>query len=663
MAARPEMPQHGACVTRSAPPPPLNVLIVAPRADDAEDVRAPLLAMGTGWRVTLTTALVEAAPAAAWHDAVVLVHAAPEAARALRAGMTARSVDIPLLLLRPETEKGSTPPADTSGGPDAVLVRDGLGTWRSALPALVARLAARHADRIARDEAEASLTRQRALFEGFMRHSPAIAYLKDPDGKYQWVNATFERFFDLDEDEWRGRTDIDIWGEEAGAKLRENDLAVLAAGDALEVEDVVPMEDGPHHWLAYKFPWRDPSGGNLLGGMAVDVTPLRHADDERRRMQARLEQARRLESLGSLASNFAHEFNRILAGILADAGRARLDVAPGSEGARALDQVEQSALRAADLTHHLLALTGRASLLLEPVSLRRFVEVRAFALKSLLPAGARIHLQLGDDVPEVLADIAQFDEVLTSLVGRSAASLLPGGSVTLRTHLADLDEDALAALLLGESVAAGQVAVLDIEDDGPVPENLATLLEPKFGASPEEPSGLSAVLGFMRGHGGAVGVEARAEGGVRVRLVLPLAPEASEDEALTGPSRPARSTVLIVDDEEPVRARARAALQRSGWNALVARDGEEALGILSELGDEVSAVLLDTTMPGLSGFEVLRRMKQMNPQVKVVLTSKLGRQDVLEPAASNGAEGFLPKPHRPRRLVSKIREIVEGKES
>lgn len=656
----------------------LSVLLIAALPGDVEEIRGPIEEAGDDLRVSVTTALVEAAPAAAWHDVLVLAHPSPEAGQSLRHAMTDRAVSVPLVVLLPQ---GSSATAAESGA-DAVLPRDAEGLWKATLPGLVRQLAARHADRAARDAAEADLSRQRALFDGFMRHSPAIAYLKDEEGRYAWVNAAFEQFFDLDEDEWRGRTDADIWGEEAGRLLRENDLAVLQAGEALEVEDVVPMEDGIHHWLAYKFPWRDEQGRTQVGGMAVDVTPLRRAEEERRQVEARLRQAHVLESLGALASSIAHEFNRILASILADAGRAMTHAPAGSPQAQALDRIERSAVRAADLTHHLLAMTGRARLLLEPVRLQNLVEARSFALQGLLPRGARLKLEFDVGAPDALGDPTQIERILTTLVLRSASSMrdpggaaLPGsaGTIAIRCRQADLDPSERALMLLGESLPEGPVVVLEVEDDGEAPEDPASLLEPGVSspADAEEAAegGMPSLLGLVRGMGGALSAERGPAGGVLVRLALPLAPAGQDVEDTVPGGRPSplhadapRSSVLVVDDDEAVRAGAGAALQRDGWKPLLAQDGDEALRLLDEHGDAIGAVLLDTTMPGLSGFEVLRRIKQSKPDVKVVLTSRVSRQDVLQQGASP-AEAFLPKPHMPRRLLRTLRDVVDPKKT
>ena len=619
-------------------------------------MREPLEAPSRRCRVTLATRLSEAAPACAWHDVVVLADSSADVARELRAGMAARAPLVPLVVVLPVASPRA---ADFDGGADAVLVRDDGGVWRGTLPAVVGLLAARHADRLAREHAEAELRRQRELFDGFMRHSPAVAYLKDAEGRYAWVNATFERFFDVSEDEWRDRTDADIWGEEAGARLRENDRAVLQEGEAIEVEDSVPMEDGIHHWLAFKFPWRDAEGSPQVGGMAVDVTEIRRAEEERRLAAARSAQAHRLESLGSLASNIAHDFNNILVSILGNAELAALECPEGSDAATFLEEIESSALRAADLTHQLLAVTGRASLLVESLDLGRFVESRSFAMRAALPRAMRLHLESAPGTPGVMADAAQLEHVLTTLLER-AGRAESATRVTIRVSCDVLGVDDLSALLFGESLIPGLHVLLDVEDDGvsPSEEALSLLFEPEFEpASGGSPMGMAAVLGLVRGHGAAIGATPLAEAGTRVRIVLPPAPLAAADEAIPTPPSAGGGTVLVVDDEETVRSIARAALQRFGWNVLVARDGKEAIAIFREMGDQVSAVLLDLTMPGASGLDVLRQLRAIDPSVKIVLSSGYPEGDAHLAA---GADAFLAKPYRSAKLLDTIRSVVEG---
>ncbi len=588
--------------------------------------------------VTRVSSLSEAADGAAWHEALVVVHADDAAIADLRATLDGRGERIPVVAVLVGPDAQADPPAAT---PDLIQhIR-----WA----------AIAHRERARRRSAQAALKFQRELFDGFMSHSPAVAYLKDARGRYAWVNAAFAQHFHLEGDSWRDKTDADLWGEEAGRQLAENDRAVLAHGQALEVIETVPHDDGPHDWFAFKFPWRDAEGRPVVGGMAVDVTPLRRAEEARQQASAIMEQARRLEGLGALASSIAHDFNNLLVAVLGNASLAAMDVPAGSTASRFLEQVEQSALRGAELSHQLLLLSGRASLMLEVADLAAFVRERQFTSRARLPAGVRLHVEAGDDGPRIQTDAAQLEEILLALVGRAGSA--PCTTVTLRVAVEDVSADELGSLLLGEFLHPGQHAVLEVRDDGPElsPQQLARLFEPDYAIRQRaRPSGLPAALGLVRGHGGALGVTSD-ESGTCVRVLFPLAPrlaaaeEPTEDLAATG------GTVLVVDDEEAVRSIAHAALQRFGWKTLTARDGHEALEIFKTMRESVSAVLLDSTMPGLSGAQVLERLKELRPDVKVVLTSGYEKPGMV---GAGAAAAFLPKPYRPARLLRTLKSVV-----
>lgn len=660
MAGSREVGQH-ACVPTKPPPPQaaLKVLVVAAGAE-AEDVGGALSTSTFPVAVTSVSDIADAVPSAAWHDAVILAHESPTAASALRGMLDAKGLQVPLVMVLPESAASAK--AEALASCDAVIVRDAAGGWRDDLLPTVAQIARRAEHRAAREQAEAELRRQQEMFHGFMRSSPAVAYMKDASGRYEWVNPAFEKLFGLTTADWKHRTDAEIWGEEAGTLLHENDLAVLASGEALEVEETLPQDDGIHHWLAFKFPWKDREGRPVVGGMAVDVTLLRKAEEERRQIALRLEQARRLESLGSLAATIAHDFNNLLLSVMGNAGLALLEISPSSKAAGYLDQIEQAAIRAAELTHQVLTLAGRGSLLLDSVDLRRFIEQRIFGMRSRVTDRVQLRLELGDEPTRILADPAQLEEILFALVERAAAAMPHGGHVVVRTGTRRFHEDELHRLFLGDALTPGQLACLEVEDDGPAlsHEEQAQLVEPDFSIRPTgRATGLPALLGLVRGHRGAIGVDS-SEGVTRVRIVLPLAGERVVADAEPPAPSVTGGTVLVVDDEEPVRAVATAALERFGWEAMTARDGEEALELFRRDPSRVAAVLLDVTMPGMSGLDVLDRMRTIRPDVKIILSSGYEESDILRGEHARKADDFLAKPYRPAKLLRTLRKVVDG---
>ena len=663
MARRREVGQHPPVPTQTPPPPPtLKVLVVA-AGGEAADVRGAVATSTFPVTVSTVPEVADAVPAAAWHDAIILAHESPTAASALRGLLEARGLQIPLVMVLPESAASAKTEALASC--DAVIVRDASGSWRDDILPTVAQIARRAEHRAAREQAEAELRRQQELFHGFMRASPAVAYMKDASGRYEWVNPAFEKLFGLGTADWKNRTDAEIWGEEAGSLLHENDLAVLASGEVLEVEETLPQDDGIHHWLAFKFPWKDREGRPVVGGMAVDVTLLRKAEEDRRQIALRLEQARRLESLGALAATIAHDFNNLLLSVMGNAGLALLEISPDSKAAGYLDQIEHAAIRAAELTHQVLTLAGRGSLLLDSVDLRRFVEQRIFGMRSRISERAKLRLELGEEPTRILADPAQLEEIVFALVERAAGAMPQGGSIVVRTGTEHFHEDELQRLFLGDALASGHHAFLEVHDDGPAlsQEEQAQLVEPDFSIRPTgRATGLPALLGLVRGHHGAIGVDS-TEDGTRVRIVLPLAGERIVAEAEPPSQSASGGTVLVVDDEEPVRAVATAALERFGWEAITAKDGEEALELFRKDPSRVTAVLLDVTMPGMSGLEVLDRMRTIRPDVKIILSSGYEESDILRGEGARKADDFLAKPYRPAKLLRALRKVVDGEPS
>src|SRR5688572_21490215 len=151
-----------------------------------------------------------------------------------------------------------------------------------------------------RKRAEEAILASEQRFQVFMNNSPAVAFMKDEDGRYLYVNEPFARCFGRPQAEWIGKRDIDLWPEEVATCLRENDLAVMAGEHVVELEEVVPTPDGkPHYWLVFKFPFRDCSGNEVLAGIALDTT-------DRKRLEGQLRQAQKMEAIGQLAGGVAH---------------------------------------------------------------------------------------------------------------------------------------------------------------------------------------------------------------------------------------------------------------------------------------------------------------------------------------------------------------------
>jgi PAS domain S-box-containing protein len=409
--------------------------------------------------------------------------------------------------------------------------------------------------------------------------------------------------------------------------------------------------DGRTIWL-YDFTHvlRDESGAvTHYLGYVIDITPRIEAEEQARELERRLLHAQKLESLGLLAGGVAHDFNNLLTGMLGQASlaRRRLSGSP-SPAAEAVEQIEHLARRAADLTRQLLAYSGRGSFVIEPVDLGDVVREIVDMLGVAVPRNATLRLDLAAGLPTIDADRTQMHQIAMNLLGNAGEALGGApGRVTLRTFVEECTEERLRDVYARTDRAPGAYVVLEVEDTGcGMQEDVrARLFDPFFttkGAG--RGLGMSAVDGIVRGHAGLLHVASEPGRGTTFRVLFPAsgAPAASPVVAPEPPAAHPTGGVLVVDDDSGIRVTLRLLLKHLGYEVHAASGGAEALAMLDVHGPNLVAVLLDLTMPGLSGHDTLSAMLARAPDLPIVLMSGFSEADF---ASAPGAAGFLQKPY------------------
>jgi signal transduction histidine kinase/CheY-like chemotaxis protein len=388
---------------------------------------------------------------------------------------------------------------------------------------------------------------------------------------------------------------------------------------------------------------------------------------ERARSDEKLLQKQKLESLGILAGGIAHDFNNLLTGILGNASLA-MDMLPqDSPVARMLEDVMQASERAAHLTRQMLAYAGKGRFVLERLDISRLVREISHLIKSSIPQNVQICLDLGDDLPVIEADGSQIQQLVMNLV-INAAEAIPSertGSVTVITRTQHLDESYLAQLGASSDLAQGEYVALEVRDTGSGMDEatLRRIFDPFFTTKfAGRGLGLAATEGIVRGHGGVLKVYSSPGHGSTFKVLFPALAEGKRREEVRPPAPvkvPAGSgTVLVVDDEEVVRRTAKSALERGGYDVVLAEDGPEGIRIFEALKDRIALVLLDLTMPGLGGEEVLLRLQAIGPQVRVILSSGYNEVEVIQRFAGKGLAGFLQKPYTAAALIDAVNQVL-----
>lgn len=396
--------------------------------------------------------------------------------------------------------------------------------------------------------------------------------------------------------------------------------------------------------------------------VTTDVSQQVRVAEEHARLERHLTQLQRLESVGMLAGGLAHEFNNLLAGVLANLSGA-LQTAPDHPGAEALRDALGSAQRAAELTRQLLSSASGVPAAVRNLDVSAQVRELGPLLEASVPRRARLELALGAALPPVRGNPDQLRQALLALVaGAIDATAAQGGVVRVATALAEVAASA-SEFAGGDRLPPGWYVQLSVEDDGPALD-LATqrqLFEPFFGGVPGGRTlGLAAVLGNVRALRGGVRLRSGAPG-TRVEVLLPATDEPDRPHPQLLPPTPSASrTVLVVDDDAVVRRASLRILLAMGLPVLQAADGDEAVRLLRENPEPIGLVLLDFAMPGMNGEQTLRAMRALQPGLRVLLCSGYTQQDATWRLEEGELTGFVSKPFTSKELQRAVRYALEG---
>ena len=504
----------------------------------------------------------------------------------------------------------------------------------------------------------------------------AVALLRGPDLVYEYAN-----------DLYRALVPTMRVGEpfgsvtEQGMKFRAIALRVFGSGETLTPTEV-PLENiGEESRTGFfdlilqatRAPGGEVDGVLLLG---TEVTRLvearrrleqemersRSAEQDREKIQAKMLQAQKLESLGVLAGGIAHDFNNLLTVISGNAGLALTRLGPGHPALPLLDDVVKAAQRAADLTRQMLAYSGRGRFQIRPIELADHVREIARLLQSSIPRLVELRLELDEHLPTVQGDAAQLHQVLMNLVINGAEAIGPGaGTLVVKLAAEQLGEAGAGELIGQERLPPGRYLRLSVTDSGAGMDaaTRARIFDPFFTTKATGRGlGLAAVLGIVRGHHGALRIATAPGKGASFEVLLPAA--GARAAAAGGESAPARGqgTILVIDDERFVRTATCRILASLGYDVLEAEDGQSGLDLFRSRGGAIDAVVLDLTMPRMSGEETLRELRRADPNVRVVVFSGYAQQDVAERLGPLAA-GILPKPFTAQQLGAAVREAID----
>ncbi len=404
----------------------------------------------------------------------------------------------------------------------------------------------------------------------------------------------------------------------------------------------------------------------LRGAVSVfrDMTKQKRAEQERERFEEQIFRSQKLESLGVLAGGIAHDFNNLLVGVLGNADLVMSEVTAGSSAHSRVAQIQLASHRLSELTHQLLAYAGKGDILEGPLSLTALVQEMVGLIKPVLSRKAEVFFDIDPHLPTFVGDATQIRQVIMNLIKNASDALLgQTGKIVVRTGCIWASSDYLADTYLDDQLAEGDYIFFEVEDSGcgMDEETLSRIFDPFYTTKfTGRGLGLAAALGIVRRHHGAIKVQSTLNSGTIFRVLFPLVGRPMvEAEIRRKPKTNKKDDwsgwALVVDDEESVREVSQIMLQRFGFQVYTAASGQEALRLFRDHAADIRLVLLDMTMPDMSGEEVFLKLRRIPSSAKVVMSSGYPEHDVARRLARAGVSAFLQKPYGSDKMDAAIR--------
>ena len=619
----------------------------------------------------------------AWADASV--DTAPSYDHALRA-LTTKVYDVAfvdywlgsrdgLALLREIRQLGVRTPVIilTSRGAEEVAVeamKAGAADYLSkthlsveALERTIRYALALRAEELHRQQAEAALRASEERFRALVEESADALLLVDAEGRVTYMTLSSQRHLGWKPEDLVGHSILDFLHPDDRETVTARISEVLQApGAPVTAEIRFRHADGNYRTM-------EGVGVNRLNDPSVRSIVIKaHDITDRRRLEEHLRQVQKMEAVGALAGGVAHDFNNLLTAILGYCNLMLDDVPKEDPLRRDLEEIRSAGERAAALTRQLLAFSRRQMLQPQIVDINTLVRQLEKLLRRLLSEDTALVTALAPDLHTVKVDPASIEQVLVNLAVNSRDAMVEGGQLTIETSNVELDA---AYADTHATVVPGQYVMLAVGDTGAGIDaaTKARIFEPFFTTKEQGKGsglGLATVYGIVKQSGGYIWVYSEVGHGTVFKVYFPVA----EAPAVRGrgqsgsadPKTQGWETVLLVEDEDAVRALAREVLRRHGYVVLEARHGVDALRLAERHTDDIQLMITDVVMPHMSGRELAERLCSARPTMRVLFMSGYTDHAVMNRALTPGSS-FLQKPFTPETFARKVRQVLDAEQT
>ena len=511
--------------------------------------------------------------------------------------------------------------------------------------------------------AEQALRESEERFRLTFDTSPdAISINQVETGRYVDINKAFTRLTGFTRENVIGRTpmEINVWYDLSDQKKLNNDLQSKGFCENLEAK--FRRKDGSLTIALMSARIISMKGIPHIISITRDISDIREAEETRQKLQSQIQQALKMEAMGTLAGGIAHDFNNLLMAIQGRASLMLMKKDPFDSDFEHLRGIESHVESAADLTKQLLGFSRGGKYEVRPTDLNDLIK-RQNHMFGRTKKEITIHEKYGVSLWFVEVDRGQIEQILLNLYVNAWQAMPGGGDLYLETENVTLDENYVKPF----SIEPGRYVKISVTDTG-IGMDKATrekIFDPFFTTKEMGRStglGLASVYGIIKNHGGFINAYSEKGHGATFNLYLPASEkEIIGEKKLAGDLLRGTETVLFVDDENMIIDVAKEVLEHLGYKVLIAGSGKEAIEIYNKSQTQIDIVLLDMVMPDMNGSNTYDRMKDMNPNVKVLLSSGYSINSQATEILDRGCNGFIQKPFKMKELSQKLREILDKK--
>lgn len=497
-------------------------------------------------------------------------------------------------------------------------------------------------------------------FQSMIENANDMIFTFDVEGRILSLNRAGEDFTGYTREEARLMTLDDLTLDPDDERYVAWRVAWMRGEISTRNEWVIRQKEGAVRVLEVT------TNPQLSGGIAVAVQGIARDIGERLKLEEELRHSQKMETIGQLAGGVAHDFNNILTIIQGYNRLARMRANHDSELIESLAEVERAADRAAALTRQLLTFGRKQSMLRRVTNLNDLILETSKMLHRLIGENIELRLSCAPDLPMVWVDHGMMEQILVNLVVNARDAMPRGGRLDIRTER--FERLTMTHAERRDHQATGRLVSMEVRDTGTgMSEQVrAHIFEPFYTTKPVGQGtglGLATVYGIVKQHGGWMEVETEIGRGSVFRLLLPVTDRKIEKTVLSAdPETPARGseTILLVEDEHPLRLLCERVLSRSGYHVLSASDGIEALEIVRDYEGKLDLLLTDLVMPGgMTGVDLANRLCTERPGLKVLFTSGYGRDEMRDEMMVEGVN-FLGKPYQVASLIHSVRTIIDA---